>query len=268
MRPDTSGRRGWAACSAALSRTPAGCIRGRTAGKVFAALAAEAKPETYVLLGAVHRWYGTKGAVFPAGAWQTPLGEVAVDEELASAILQAGGGLLVPSASAHDGEHSIEVQLPFIQVLSPDARIVPIAIPPVPEAVRMGEAIASVLAGMARPVVVVGSTDLTHYGMGYGTPNRGPLSKAMGWMRENDGRIVRLAESMRAEEILPEARANFNSCGPGALAAATAAARALGASSGKMLEYTTSADVMGELDSDRAVGYVGIVFEKRASQPA
>jgi len=238
---------------------------GRTAGKVFAALAAEAKPETYVLLGAVHRWYGTNGGVYPAGAWQTPLGEVAVDEDLAAAILQSDAGLFAPSASAHDGEHSIEVQLPFIQVLSPQAKIVPIAVPPVPEAVRMGEAIASVLAKTARRVVVVASTDLTHYGMGYGTPDHGPLSKAMGWMRENDGRIVRLAASMRAEEILSEARENLNACGPGALAAVTAAARALGASCGKVLEYTTSADVMGELGSDRAVGYVAIVFEKPTS---
>jgi AmmeMemoRadiSam system protein B len=113
--------------------------------------------------------------------------------------------------------------------------------------------------------MVVASTDLTHYGMDYGTPDRGPLSAAMGWMHENDRRIIRLVESLKAEEIVAEAEAHSNACGSGALAAATAAARAMGAAAGRVLEYTTSAEVLNELDADRAVGYVGLVFEKRAS---
>jgi MEMO1 family protein len=237
---------------------------GRTAAQVFAALAA-AKPETYVLLGAVHQWFGRKGGIFPSGGWMTPLGELPVDADVASAILEAGHGSMLSSPAAHDMEHSIEVQLPFIQALSPGAKIVPIAMPPVLEAVRMGEAIGSALAGISKRVMVVASTDLTHYGMDYGTPDRGPLSQAMDWMHENDRRIVSLAESLKAEEIVAEAEAHFNSCGPGALAAATAAARAMGATAGRVLQYTTSAEVLKELDADRAVGYVGLVFEK-ASQ--
>ena len=234
---------------------------GRTAAKVFAALAA-AKPETYVLLGAVHQWFGRKGGAFPSGGWLTPLGEVPVDADLASAIVEAGHGSITASAAAHDMEHSIEVQLPFIQALSPKARIVPVAVPPVPEAVGMGEAVASAAGKAGRRVAIVASTDLTHYGMDYGTPDHGPLSKAMDWMHANDRRIISLVESLKAEEIVPEAEAHFNACGSGALAAATAAARAMGATAGRILEYTTSAEVMNELDADRAVGYVGLVFEK------
>jgi AmmeMemoRadiSam system protein B len=234
---------------------------GRTAAMVFATLAA-AKPETYVLLGAVHQWHGRKGGIFPSGSWLTPLGELPVDADLASAILEAAHGSILSSAAAHDMEHSIEVQLPFIQALSPGAKIVPIAVPPVPEAAGMGEAVAAAVAQASKRVMVVASTDLTHYGMDYGTPDHGPLSKAMGWMHANDRRVISLAESLKAEEIVAEAQEHFNSCGPGALAAATAAARAMGATAGRVLEYTTSAEVLNELDADRAVGYVGMVFEK------
>jgi AmmeMemoRadiSam system protein B len=234
---------------------------GRTAAKVFAALAA-AKPETYVLLGAVHQWFGRKGGIFPSGGWLTPLGELPVDAEIASAIVEAAHGSILPSAAAHDMEHSIEVQLPFIQALSPGAKIVPIAVPPVSEAARMGEAVASALAKVSKRIMVVASTDLTHYGMDYGTPDRGPLSKALDWMHENDRRVISLVESLKAEEIVSEAQEHSNACGPGALAAATAAARALGATAGRVLEYTTSAEVLNELDADRAVGYVGMVFNK------
>ncbi|MGO8704451.1 MAG: AmmeMemoRadiSam system protein B [Candidatus Brocadiia bacterium] len=234
---------------------------GRTAAKVFATLAA-AKPEAYVLLGAVHQWHGRKGGIFPSGSWLTPLGELPVDADLASAILEAAHGSILSSAAAHDMEHSIEVQLPFIQALSPGAQIVPIAVPPVPEAAGMGEAVAAAVGKVSKRVMVVASTDLTHYGMDYGTPDHGPLSKAMGWMHANDRRVISLAESLKAEEIVAEAREHFNACGPGALAAATAAARAMGATAGRVLEYTTSAEVLNELDADRAVGYVGMVFEK------
>ena len=238
---------------------------GRTAAKVFAALAAAA-PETYVLLGAVHQWFGRKGGAFPSGGWLTPLGELAVDADLASAIVEAAHGSILSSAAAHDMEHSIEVQLPFIQALSPGAKIVPIAVPPVPEAAGMGEAVASAVAKVSKRVMIVASTDLTHYGMDYGTPDHGPLSKAMGWMHANDQRVISLMESLKAEQIVSEAQEHFNACGSGALAAATAAARAMGATAGRVLEYTTSAEVLNERDADRAVGYVGLVFEKPAAR--
>ena len=235
---------------------------GPTAARVFVTLAEKAKPETFVLFGAVHQWGVEGAAVYPAGVWSTPLGEAAVDEALAGAIVGAGHGMVAASASAHDGEHSIEVQVPFIQALSPDARIVPIAVPPGAEAVGVGEIVASVVQDHERKCVVVASTDLTHYGMGYGVADHGPLSEAMPWMCQNDQRVIRLIESLRAEEIVPEAAAHYNACGAGAVAAAVAAARALGAVRGRTLQYTTSADVMPEPGAARAVGYVGMVFEQ------
>jgi len=235
---------------------------GPTAARVLVTLAEKARPETFILFGAAHHCGVRAAAIFPDGAWSTPLGELPVDGELAAAIAEAGRGLIELSAEAHDMEHSIEVQLPFIQVLCPRARIVPIAVPPVADAVRVGETAASVVNAQARKVVVVASTDLTHYGMGYGVPDHGPLPKAGKWMCENDRRMIRLIESLRAEDVIREAEAQQNACGAGAVAAATAAARALGASSGIVLEYTTSAAVTKETYADRAVGYVAIVYAR------
>jgi hypothetical protein len=234
---------------------------GPTAAKLFVCLA-RAGFETYVLLGAVHAWPGRRAAVYPDGAWGTPLGDIAVDAELAAALLDKGEETVLASTAAHDLEHSIEVQLPFIQLLAPSARILPVAVPHIAGVLRVGRAVAEAIRATGRRAAVVASTDLTHYGMGYGAPSHGPLRGALDWMRANDRRILDLAERLEAEEIVPEAEQNENACGPGALAAAVAAARDLGAARGRLLEYTTSADVLRERDADRAVGYAAMVFEK------
>lgn len=235
---------------------------GPTAAKVFFTLSVKAQPEVYVFLGAVHRWGVGVSGVYDRGAWATPLGEVAVDAEVAEAILSVADGLAEASPAAHADEHSIEAQLAFVQALSPDATIVPIAVPPGDGAAPLGAVIAQVVAASAKRIVVVGSTDLTHYGMGYGVPDHGPLPGAMGWMRENDMRIVRMAEALEADGICAEAAGHYNACGAGAMAAAVSAARCFGAEAGRVLEYTTSADVLPERGADSAVGYVGMVFTR------
>jgi len=237
---------------------------GPTAAKVFRTLASRARPDVYVLFGAVHRWGVDAAAAYPGGSWATPLGEAPVDQELVERIVACGNGLVRASAEAHEGEHSIEVQVPFIQVLSPEAAIVPIAVPPGADAGRVGAVVAEAVTGIPRRAALVASTDLTHYGMGYGVPDHGRLPAAMPWMRENDRRIIRLMESLDADAICPEAARHHNACGAGAVAAAVSGVRALGATRGRVLEYTTSADVLKEPNADRAVGYVGMVFEKVA----
>lgn len=235
---------------------------GPTAAKVFRALSASVAPATYVLFGAVHRADLAKAGLYATGKWVTPLGDCLIDDAFAVELLRDAPDLLCASPDAHRGEHSIEVQLPFIQALSPQARIVPIAVPMRGAATEVGRAVARTIKKWKSPVVCVASTDLTHYGMNYGNAPRGPLSTAMPWIRANDARIVRLVEGLLSEEIVPEAEEHDNACGAGALAAATAAAAALGATRGRVLEYTTSADVTDDYRGDVAVGYVGIVFEK------
>lgn len=232
---------------------------GAVAAKVFRTLRERGDPRTFVLLGAVHRWGVDRNAVFACGAWETPLGPVEVDEPLARDLLRRLADRLVEDPEAHQGEHSLEVQVPFVRYFFPQSKIVPIAVPPSPEALALGEGLGRALSGRD-DVVVIGSTDLTHYGVPYGFTPAGAGPAAREWMRENDRRMLELITGLKPEAIAAEARAHHNACGTGALAAAVAAARCRGAPRGVLLEYTTSHDVAGERRFEMAVGYAGVVF--------
>ncbi|MEE8390698.1 MAG: AmmeMemoRadiSam system protein B [Anaerolineae bacterium] len=234
---------------------------GAVAARVFAAINAQGAPETFVLLSAMHRWTASRPAVYASGSWSTPLGEVEVDEELATAVLEAGDGLLTDSPEAHSGEHSAEVQVPFIQHLFPVAKILPILLPPDADAARAGEVVGQAVSAAQKSVAVVGTTDLTHYGrMHYGHAPAGTGEPALEWTRTNDERVIDLILAMRAEEIVAETDAHRNACGGGAIAGTVAAARALGAEKGHLLEYTTSHHVMPRGTATDFVGYAAIVF--------
>jgi len=234
---------------------------GPVAAKVFAAMKAQGAPETFVILSAMHRWGASRPAVYARGRWVTPLGEVEVDEELAAAILETGAGLLVESPEAHSGEHSAEVQVPFIQYLFPEAKILPILVPPEEDAARTGELIGRVVEAAQRRAAVIGTTDLTHYGASYyGFAPAGTGQQALEWVRANDERVINLILSMQAEEIVDEAAAHHNACGGGAIAGTVAAARTMGVDKGHLLEYTTSHHVMPRGPATDFVGYAAIVF--------
>lgn len=234
---------------------------GPTAAQVYTAIHSQRSPSTFVLLSAMHGWNTIRSAVYGGGAWSTPLGEAPIDAELAQAVLDAGKGLLVDSPSAHDGEHSAEVQVPFIQHLFPQAHILPILVPPDEQAVEVGEVIARAVAAAEKDIVIIGTTDLTHYGaMYYGFAPAGTGAAALEWTRTNDARVIRLMLQMQAEGIVPETRAHRNACGGGAVAATVAAARALGAQKGVLLEYTTSHHVMPRGEATDFVGYAAVVF--------
>jgi hypothetical protein len=234
---------------------------GAVAARVFAAIHARGSPETFFLLSAMHRWGPSRAAVYARGRWATPLGEIEVDAELAADVLKAGDALLVDSPEAHAGEHSAEVQVPFIQYLFPQARIVPVLIPPDENATRAGEVIGQVLRAAQKPVAVVGTTDLTHYGRTYyGFAPAGTGERALEWARTNDRRVIDLILALRAEDIVSETAAHHNACGGGAVAATVAAGRTLGAEQGYLLEYTTSHHVMPHGPATDFVGYAAIVF--------
>ncbi|MBI4464717.1 MAG: AmmeMemoRadiSam system protein B [Acidobacteria bacterium] len=232
---------------------------GAVAAKVFASVRAKEKPETFVIFGAVHRWVDIN-AVYVRGAWSTPLGNVEVDETLAARILEEAGEWVCEDPRAHSGEHSIEVQLPFLKSLFPEARIVPIAVNPDARAVPLGQQVGKILQDYTGKGVVIGSTDLTHYGDVYSFTPVGYGPQAHEWVRENDARILRLAEQMQATEIPAEASRHHNACGAGAMAATVAAAQIAGAQHGYLLDYTTSYDVAPEDEFRMAVGYAGLLF--------
>lgn len=234
---------------------------GEIAAQVFAAIHAQGAPETVVLLSSAHRWGGPGFAVYGRGRWATPLGEVEVDEELATATIKAGDGLLTNSPQAHADEHSAEVQVPFIQYLFPEAKILPILAPPQENASRVGKIIGQVVEEQQRAIVVIGTTDLTHYGATYyGFAPAGTGKPALEWVRANDERVINLILDMQAEDIVAKTKAHHNACGGGAIAGTVAAARTMGAEKGHLLEYTTSYDIMPRGPATDFVGYAAIVF--------
>lgn len=233
---------------------------GAVAAKVFKSISVKGHPDTFIILGAVHTWAPRGNSVYAHGSWDTPLGEVNIDEEVAEGLLALLSEDIVEDPAAHVGEHSIEVQLPFIKFLCPDAKIVPIAIPPHENAHMTGKKIGEAVSRIGKKIVIVGTTDLTHYGNAYGFTPYGYGDEAKRRMRENDLRMIELAVHMNSAEVGKEAERNRNACGPGALAATVSAAGAMGAGKGHLIEYTTSYDVMPEGEFEMAVGYAGIVF--------
>lgn len=232
---------------------------GAVAAKVFQTIKTYRVPNTFILLGTVHRGI-PENAVYPNGSWSTPFGDVEIDRELADRLAHHAGKILRKDESAHDYEHSIEVQMPFIKYFFPNAKAVPISVLPDQRAPALGERIGEFIRKNQVDTVVVGTTDLTHYGDAYSFAPGGYGPPAYEWMKRNDARILELAAGLKAEEIVPEAVQNQNACGAGALAATVAAARKLGCASGVTLEYTTSFDVRPDRQFQMAVGYAGMVF--------
>jgi len=236
---------------------------GAVAGKVFQAIKLAAKADTIVIYGAVHRYGITKASVYPSGMWETPLGQVAVDESLASEVLTASN-LIKGDPNAHQFEHSIEVQIPFIQELFPDAKILPIMIPPTVCAGEVGFAVGEAIKKLEIHAVCVGSSDLTHYGPSYGFTAQGRGQEGIQWAKEvNDRGLLDLVEKLDAVKALEYAERSHAACGAGAIAASIASAVSLGADQAKVLEHVNSYEVLNEHfgdGSDDAVGFAGIVF--------
>ncbi len=236
---------------------------GQLAAMVFSAIKQRHdKVDTFIIFGAAHGYYGSSPAVYDKGSWLTPLGEVAVDEELADAVLKTGAG--VADDSAHQDEHSIEVQIPFIQHLFADAKILPILTPPSEQSISLGEVVGDITSKQKMKIVCIGSTDLTHYGPRYGFTPMGTGANALQWASGvNDKEFIDFALQLQPQKMLASAAENYNACGAGAAAAAVAAAGKLGKTKGLLLAHTNSNEVMLQkmgYASAEAVGYAAIVF--------
>ncbi|NBC97305.1 MAG: AmmeMemoRadiSam system protein B, partial [Deinococcus-Thermus bacterium] len=214
---------------------------GRVAGEVWAALAERSGPATIFLTGSVHTMDLRRPALDEASAWASPVGAIDVDDRLRRAI--AGLDEFETQHAAHVHEHALEVQLPMIrQVFGQSVKIVPCMIPTHPNAPRWGEALGRLLAEWDETVVVVASSDLTHYGPNYDFVPRGDGEAGCRWAYEvNDRRLLDLVTSMAGRRIVEQTQTHHNACGGGAIAAVVAAAQALGASRGCVVEHTSSA---------------------------
>jgi len=214
-------------------------------------------PETVVIFGAVHTRDLNAASVYATGGWKTPLGVVPVDWELAERVLQHD--LMTDNTEAHANEHSIEVQLPFIQYILGNVKILPISVRPSQNSAEIGKIIARKIKELGRKAVFLSSTDLTHYGPHFRFEPHGPGEAGVRWAKDvNDRRFVSLIENLEADKVVKEAAENRNACGAGAVAAGIAAAVELGAKRYIELRHTTSAD--GESDATTSVGYEAGVF--------
>jgi MEMO1 family protein len=216
---------------------------GDVAGAVFGHLEI---PERCIVLCPNHTGMGRALAIMSDGAWETPLGAVAIDGELAVALKQSFQ-LLQEDSAAHRAEHAAEVELPFLQLRQPNLKFVPIALgtgqfEPLE---KLGYALAEVLAAQKGRVLIVASSDMNHY-----------ESDAV--TRAKDHRAIERILSLDPRGLYDVVtQQNISMCGFGPAVAMLTAARQLGAKSAELVRYATSGDVSG--DRNMVVGYAGVV---------
>ncbi|NJE47048.1 MEMO1 family protein [Thermococcus sp. GR7] len=240
---------------------------GYTASRTFKAIYEDGLPETFVILGPNHTGIGSPIAVYPSGSWLTPLGEIEVDSEMAKTIAKLSG-IADLDELAHKYEHSIEVQLPFIQYLAEkagtDVRIVPITLGIQDEEVveDLGKAIYGAANELDRDVVIIASTDFMHYGPAYGyVPFRARADELPHRVKEWDFRVIQKILDFDVKGMFGELRKmDHTMCGPGGVGTAIVYSRLAGALEAELLHYTTSFEV--SRSTDAIVGYASIVFRK------
>jgi AmmeMemoRadiSam system protein B len=217
---------------------------GPVAGAVFQRLPARA---TYIILCPNHTGRGVPLAIMSKGEWLTPLGAVAIDSALAATLRQSCH-LLMEDAKAHEDEHSIEVQLPFLQRVVGAFSFVPIAIGVSRYAAldALGHGLAHALKTSAGPVLIIASSDMNHYEPDDVT--RIKDRKAIDQILALDP--AGLYDVVRKEDI--------SMCGYGPAVAMLTAAKDLGATRAELVRYATSADSSG--DRSAVVGYAGLVI--------
>lgn len=229
---------------------------GEAACNVLKSLARWSSPETIVILG-MHLGPTSDHVIMVEGAWETPFGDLEIDEAF-SAELTESFDFVKETPLLHGTDNTIEVQLPFVKYFFPKSRILPVGVAPRGEALEIGEKIADLVMERGVEAVVIGSTDLTHYGPNYGFAPKGVGDQAVQWVREsNDKRMTDLMVQMDASAMIGEARASQNACCVGAAAAAVAAVKKLGGRSGELLAYRTSYDIEPHTSF---VGYAGVVY--------
>jgi AmmeMemoRadiSam system protein B len=222
-------------------------------GPVAAATYARLRiPPVCVILCPNHTGRGAPAALDPSDAWRTPLGDVPVDRRLAARIAELAPSL-EEDAEAHRREHSLEVQLPFLQVLRPDVAFVPICIgePRLALCREIGEGLAKIRAEEAEPPLLVASSDMNHY-----------ESREVG--RRKDDLALKRVEKVDAEglfrTVLTE---SISMCGFLPATALLFAARAAGAGTATIVARRDSGDETG--DTSSVVGYAGVVIETTMS---
>lgn len=216
---------------------------GHVAGAVYGQLAF---PPTVVVVGPNHYGRGSPIALYASGTWETPLGEVEVDSELATALLEACTSIVADPA-AHRFEHSLEVQLPFLRHLAPNLRFVPLllSVGRYETLEELGHAVAEVLVKRKPRPLLLASSDFNHFESDQIT-------------REKDRKAIEAILALEPRRLYDVVRSErITMCGVEAAVVLLTAANALRMKRAEKVRYATSADTSG--DYDRVVGYAGIL---------
>ena len=204
--------------------------------------------DCYIIIGPNHTGLGAPYSVFSEGVWKTPLGSVEVDSELAKRIVDSSRHLQ-SDTMAHLYEHSIEVQLPFLQYFNDHFKIVPIILQfGSGETLKeIGREISNVIKSLGRSVVIIASSDMTHHE---------PHQSA----REKDRFAIDAMLDLDEDRLLREVREReISMCGIAPAVTMLSAVKELGAKKAELIKYQTSGDSSG--DYSAVVGYAGILFE-------
>jgi AmmeMemoRadiSam system protein B len=217
---------------------------GAVAGEVFSSVEI---PDRHIIFGPNHTGIGADAAIMTRGTWRMPWGEVPIDEDLAGRLL-AASPLLSEDLSAHSGEHSLEVQLPFLKRFRERYRFVPVALGrlSLPDCRSLGEGIAGVIREDPSPPLLIASSDMTHYE---------PDAIA----RKKDDKAISRILALDPEGLYRTVRSErITMCGVIPATVMLFAALSLGASEARLIKYATSGDASG--DYGQVVGYAGLAI--------
>ena len=216
---------------------------GPVAAHAYKELANDGIFDTAVILGPNHTGYGAAVSLWTENAWKTPFGEVKINKELAHKLL---GGVIEVDEAAHMYEHSVEVQLPWLQHLYKDIKIVPTGM--LAQDIETARAVGKAISKVANNIIIIASSDFTHY-----EPH--PIAT------EKDNSMIEAIINLDEEELYKRRELlNCTMCGFGPVAAAIVAAKEMGAKEASLLKYATSGDTSG--DFSRVVGYGSIVVRR------
>ena len=218
---------------------------GSVAGEVYSAIEF---PKTFVLIGPNHTGLGAKISMMASGEWEIPTGVFSIDGKLSRRIA-ANTPIISEDAQAHTFEHSLEVQLPFIAYFSTEPKIVPITVmsASLEECRLLGEGIAKSIKEVNYSVVIVASSDMSHYV---------PEDVA----RQKDKKAIEMIKSINPEGLYTVvSRERISMCGYLPATVMLFAAKALGAIEARLVKYSTSGEVSG--DYDQVVGYAGMIVK-------
>jgi AmmeMemoRadiSam system protein B len=216
---------------------------GPVAAHAYKALADDGIFDTAVIIGPNHTGYGYPVSLWSGADWSTPLGEVEINKKLAQRLL---GDVIKADETAHIHEHSIEVQLPWLQHLYKKVKIVPITM--LAQDIETARTLGKAIAQAGDNLIIIASSDLTHYE---------PYSVAM----EKDSSVIEAIVALDEKELYERCESlDCTMCGYGPVASAVVAAKEMEAKKATLLKYATSGDTSG--DFSRVVGYSSIVIKR------